>query len=113
MRSPRNELSDNEKSWMLIRAANLSIRFDHEPIGPPDDLLYNERYMHEAWRVLNWATEHEQNLRVIENGKSKPLAWVIYMTEFMLLPPADAQRLWLDTVLEMAIEAGLVEVDDE
>ena len=119
-----DNLSDEQKSVMLAKAMGWQV-VEHnkrrctighigERIGVIDYPfnLYAPANFALAWKVLNWATEHEQNLRVIENGKSKPLAWVIYMTEFMLLPPADAQRLWLDKILELAIEAGLVEVDD-
>jgi hypothetical protein len=57
-----------------------------------------------AWRVLNWA--HETALcRDYADGVGKILHF--------WSPSADAQRAWLDKILELAIEAGLVEVPDD
>ena len=62
--------------------------------------------------MLNWAwTIHDG-----EHGEHNPdydywyeqIAWVINYDE----SPADAQRLWLDKILELAIEAGIVAVEE-
>ena len=61
--------------------------------------LYKPSNMALAWRVLNWA--HETGLcRRYADGVGKNIHfWDA---------PADAQRAWLDKILTLAIEAGLV-----
>ncbi len=40
---------------------------------------------------------------------NEPITWgVVGNEETALLPPADAQRAWLDKILELAIAAGMV-----
>lgn len=110
------ELSDEEKSVMLARLAGLDVSpgkvlitidgYEHvneRPLG-----LYDEIYMALAWRVLNWAIDNEE--RFLESGGN---AGVKEMVNWLLpswasLLPAAAQRAWLDEILELAIEAGLV-----
>ena len=103
-----DNLSDNEKSWLLIRAADLKIYFDHEPIGPPDDLLYNKYYMHEAWRLHLWAMRLSDNhSRELTNRYNN------FWTHEYPWKKTDAQRLWLDKILSLLIEAGKVEVNHD
>lgn len=65
--------------------------------------LYDPANMALAWRVLNWAIEnfsipsHHFALRAMADDMA-----------FFTLPPADAQRAWLDKILVLAIEAGMV-----
>ena len=67
-----------------------------------------------AWRVLNWASEDKSP----HPEEDDPIRWKLH--EWLtfnvgwldIQPPADAQRLWLDKILELTIEAGLIEVSD-
>jgi hypothetical protein len=110
-----NDMSDQEKSVLLAKVAQLEI--EYEPIVlmglvqthtrketieyfVPD--LYDPTNMYLAWRVHLWALE----ARGIRNPywnfwANSPYVWIL----------EDAQRLWLDKILELAIEAGIVEVE--
>ena len=120
-----DELTDQEKSVALARVMAWKIhpvigqhiihRFIHNVIVGDEIIgnmlgdvldLYDPANMALAWRVLNWAIETD--LRIVEYDKSAPIAWEIYKgAQVFTLPPADAQRAWLDKILELAIEAGL------
>jgi hypothetical protein len=66
-------------------------------------------YMVLAWRVLNWGLgPHTQGThRVI----FPQIAAFLYREKRVFtLSPATAQRLWLDKILSLCIEAGLVEI---
>lgn len=92
-----NELSDEQKSVMLIKAAEIRGIIVISTLYDPDHMAL-------AWRVLNWA-----------DGEMK--LWDMFFPwwdeefEATALSPADAQRAWLDKILELAIEAGLVEME--
>ena len=123
-----DKLTDQKKSVMLARVMGWEI---HPVIGQHiihtlihnvvvgdeiignmlgDELnLYDPANMALAWRVLNWAIVSPWNnvigytftgnvaiLRMFEDAK------------MIKLSPADAQRAWLDKVLSLAIEAGLI-----
>lgn len=64
--------------------------------------LYKPEHMALAWGVLNWA--YRENLERFDELIRTDLLWYLYES-----PAEEAQRLWLDKVLELAIEAGLVE----
>ena len=72
-----------------------------------------------AWRVLNWAFKEHDSVLI---GMSKWLLPTLSIgpvgneqyddmgfLQTVIMPPADAQRLWLNKILELAIEAGIVE----
>ena len=132
-----DEMSDQEKSVLLARAMGLEIepQFAHPHdifIKIPSEwdyeweLLEGDFYtapMEISWRVLNWASEQMPK-------ETSPPGMVVHTWAGRLhsfwgeshwvgksklfihsMPPADAQRLWLDKILELAIEAGLVEVE--
>lgn len=122
-----DEMSDQEKSVMLARAMGWKVT-QHGPsrlekIRTPygdhwgdEPLFYDELNMGLAWRVLNWAAR-QSRIRLSEYSYPYSLAdGVDYLFEedgywqgrIWALPPADAQRLWLDKILELAIEAGLI-----
>jgi hypothetical protein len=61
--------------------------------------LYAPENMALAWRVLNWAW----NDLVIN-------FWFKHM-DFGRIPPTEAQAAWLDKILELAIETGLIEAE--
>lgn len=69
--------------------------------------LYDPANMALAWRVLNWAGETQFG------GNITSRAWNNFWIDMRILPPADAQRAWLDKILKLAIEAGLVAAANE
>jgi len=94
------------------------------------DDFYHPSVMSLAWRVLNWAQQQECfdagrhdltgftfNLTLIDSWIGRMIGQKnmgrLDSPSLFDLPPADAQRLWLDKILFLVIEAGLVEVRDE
>ena len=70
--------------------------------------LYAPAHMALAWRVLNWAEDLDMS--------TPSLNWKLFEYPLRTLAcesPGDAQRLWLDKILALAIEAGLVELEKE
>ena len=113
-------MDDQEKSVALAQAMGLHIS-DTMPIcfsfDDTDYLydLYDPASMALAWRVLNWAFVPPGTSPNIPDGstiKSHMDYWWfhpmpgVYPTPYV--KPADAQRLWLDKILELAIAANLV-----
>lgn len=122
-----DELIDSEKSVMIAKLCGWAIvKEETESWGPeylikdtngnvfdgsvfnqesqkwtfPD--LYHIKNFALAWRVLNWVWEspiwHSYAIWKIERmGRS-----------FETMSPDQAQRRWLDKILELAIEEGLV-----
>jgi hypothetical protein len=105
-----SEMSDQDKSVMLTELtgwgyAKTTFSLVGEMAGEGYMNLYRPGNMALAWLVLNWAEKTAQ-----DNIEAKFYQlWMAFMPEELFeLPPADAQRLWLDKVLALAIEAGLV-----
>jgi hypothetical protein len=109
-------LSDQEKSVILAKAMEWNLKTHEVAIGGylfrPDDSerwtnnLYDPANMALAWRVLNWGISdpgfgHEVDAWLWDEGLGYDIP---------NLPPTDAQRFWLDKILTLAIEAGIVEV---
>lgn len=102
-------LTDEQKSVMLAKLCGWVVTngFDGIIISSSTEVfqitltspnyLYNRKWMFIAWLVLNWAMPNNDIDRW----------WVV--VGIYNKPPAEAQRAWLDKVLELAIEAGLVE----
>ena len=86
----------------------------------------NPHLMPWAWRVLNYTLEHlggvavsfenwldEQTHQTVQRGvlsqrtRYGPRYWFVFA-----MPPAEAQRIWLDKILTLAIEAGMIELPD-
>ena len=99
------KMSDQEKSWHLCSVADIPKEKELSMSGDGPEWEFTTPNLYEvddddnpihmplAWRVLNWAE-------------------TMFPPDYMLahgLPPADAQRLWLDKILELAIEAGIIE----
>jgi hypothetical protein len=61
--------------------------------------LYDPSNMELAWRVLNWASTDDEIRRAFVGFWDNADLWQV--------DPAEAQRAWLDTVLELAVEAGI------
>ena len=117
-----DNLSDEQKSVMLAKAMGWEKDTYHrvwvdntaEEVHRTSSFnLYDPANMALAWRVLNWCHEEMYSNQWLEFSNW----WNGYYStpdslHFWGLSPADAQRLWLDKILELAIEAGLAEVDD-
>ena len=81
--------------------------------------LYDPANMALAWKCLNWAIERDDSVSFRTwGGETKRESFGFTLNQYLghmvlgALPPADAQRLWLNKILELAIEAGLIEVQD-
>lgn len=82
--------------------------------------LYAPANMSLAWRVLNWALSHNKDAGdEFENLWVYPFGDEIFAFMYAIaqsgsgrsvleLPPADAQRAWLDKIIKLATEAGMV-----
>lgn len=107
-------LSDREKSVLLAKAMGWEV-YPGGHIALPADTMrsailsfYDTANMALAWRVLNWAYECEH---IEDQGRYFVLLDWLDEAHLHIEAPADAQRLWLDKVLTLAIEAGIVEVE--
>jgi len=112
-------LTDEQKSVMLAKLCGWVVTngFDGIIISSSTEVfqitltspnyLYNRKWMFIAWLVLNWAMQ--QKIAVYDNVNFRDLLsdYLIDVKDFGAfgLPPADAQRAWLDKILELAIEA--------
>ena len=136
-----DNLSDEKKSVLLAKAMGWKVTA--LPVGHDDLFIivpneydrnirsfYSPANMSLAWRVLNWAQQQECfdagrhdltgftfNLTLIDSWIGRMIGQKnmgrLDSPSLFDLPPADAQRLWLDKILFLVIEAGLVEVRDE
>ncbi len=110
-----SDLTDQAKSVLLAKARGW-YQVDEEPImgarwqepGKPNNYwinppnLYITTSMALAWRVHLWglqATFWTEYYRWWRSPKDRPYIH------------AEAQRLWLDKILKLAIAAGLVEIE--
>ena len=100
------ELSDEQKTAMLAALAGMTPDVMNSGVLCVD--LYDPANMALAWRVLNWAAAHGITTQINVVYQYKKGDWA----RMIDLPPADAQRAWLDYILRKAIEAGMV-ADDE
>lgn len=122
------QMTDEEKSVALARLMGLEIDEGHR-FEMPGDIwggsdywgwitnFYLPIHMALAWRVLNWALRNEiiyyglvdwlyaTSDNIPDGYKTAGSNWF----SIFFLPPAEAQRIWLDKILSLAIEAGLVE----
>ncbi len=123
-----DDLTDHEKSMLLAKVMELETfvdDFGKTWINFPGTTkvatdLYLEIHIALAWRVLNWASEQGHDI----DDYSYPYYFAQGVEELFdtdveiehqiwAKPPADAQRLWLDKILELTIEAGLVKLEEE
>jgi len=119
-----DNLSDQEKSvmlgkamgWETFKGAHTKRIFAKIDGVQHDCELYDPANMALAWRVLNWAWNHGYDM-----GDGIAMWWyakadqnsTVEDTLLIDATPADAQRAWLDKILTLCIEAGLVEVDSK
>jgi hypothetical protein len=81
-------------------------------LGQPCLDLYAPENMALAWRVLNWAANDDSLELYMGNVWGVDVVGAVVDLESLCgLPPAEAQAAWLDKVLCLCIEAGLVEVE--
>lgn len=88
------------------------VRVAKQPAIRVAPMLYSPANMALAWRVLNWANDNglpaDQWIAFNEWWKHESYDDDNHR---LLWGRPDAQRAWLDKVLDLAIEAGLVEVE--
>lgn len=80
------------------------------PYGRPLPDFYDPANMALAWKVLNWAY-----LQQVEPFRKSFKSWWEWNMPHWLLTwgPEEAQAQWLDKVLGLAIDTGLVELHEE
>ncbi len=115
-------LTDQEKSDLLCNLAGMPKgQFGITgPEGPEWEFVWPDLYEVDedgdplhlplAWKVLNWWTEDEADRPWVQWAEFSGFWEDGFLTQ---LPAADAQRLWLDKILKLAIDADLVELEEE
>jgi hypothetical protein len=120
------KLTDQEKSVMLARAMGLFTNYDisnwsewereqlqHEAHSKDGLNLYKVINFPLAWRVLNWAWNLDPSDKLLASmglySWHEEIAWIVDFDK----PPAEAQRLWLDCILKLAVESGVIEIADK
>lgn len=68
--------------------------------------LYAPENMALAWRVLNWANGNQMIMDYWQETTYVEHEMFVY---WFVLTPQEAQTAWLDKILQLAIEAGVVE----
>ena len=126
-------MTEQEKSVMLARlcgwqvetkpssfAPDSTVAFVYNSNGEPimrDTLtgnesmldLYRPGYMTLAWKCIEWVTTPPKTLEMAGAALNARFAYWWDANHLWAETAADAQRLWLDKILSLAIEAGLVE----
>ena len=104
----RQECGEGRWSWVDENGEQISGSLHDDVVQMSDDpwwlvapMLYSPPRMALAWRVLNWANEADEITSQI---------WYWWHDRSLYRhSDADAQRAWLDKILELAIEAGLIQ----
>ena len=95
-------LKDNPSEGCVVN--NCSTRPTPEKRADEPCNYYHPSNMSQAWQVMNWAVKnlnipnHHFQLREMVNDIS-----------FFTQPPSEAQRVWLDKILALTIEAGMIQ----
>ena len=126
-----NEMTPEEKSVMLARLCGWGVRqnkpvdyYQTSLVDSSGNVIINSVFMyHEislskivpnlyapknmalAWRVLNWAFETFE----FTQDANFSLSEIAGEHSVFRSPPELAQRRWLDKILSLAVEAGMVE----
>ena len=95
-----DKMNDREKSMALLDA--IGEHWLTSPFGMGCIDLYLPANMALAWRVHLWALDVSDDYSI---------QWYLD-GDLRIWEYPDAQRRWLDEILSMLIEAGLVEVND-
>lgn len=109
------EMTDKDKSILLAHLmgrAGMEYHHLYCPADKPVDKwnfipdLYSPANMALAWRVLNWAYFNPGEKRVFHN---KFMRWVDIRgwNTLISFDPSSAQRIWLDKVVEVALDTGM------
>ena len=128
-----SDLTDQQKSVLLAKAMGweyyigqhdkrLHIQYRSDDptkrLLPQNGELYDPANMHLAWRVLNWACFNEGISRYLDYNSNPHSDYPLHILmaymdehEIVIKPPAYAQRLWLDKIFKLAVEAGIIEVE--
>jgi hypothetical protein len=128
-------LTPEQKSVLLAKAMGWTIHESVEALHIPLLIILPEGYsidytnnlyepiaMAVAWRVLNWAIK-QMPIETKPEGMIQ-YTWAARLHHFwseshwtdggkhwlFSMTPADAQRLWLDKILKLAIEAGIIDL---
>ena len=120
-----SKMSDREKSVLLAKALGWEIQsWPNEerilirvpPNRQPVENIYNPTNMALAWRVLNWASSRNDDIDdysfpyVFYQGVEELFDWEDETeTPMWGMPPVEAIRRILDTILKLVIEAGIIE----
>jgi len=76
----------------------------------PDDFdLYAPVNMALAWRCIEWVTSPPKTLQMSEAALNTKFGYWWQGNAMWAETAADAQRAWLDKIMTLAIEAGMVE----
>lgn len=106
-----SELSTSQKSVMLARLVKEDmLPGKYMPVMSPEFKpvnLYDPANMALAWRVLNWAMSYPMPDDESYQFVAK-LNFSLLWGDVMRMPPAEAQAAWLDRILELAVESGMV-----
>lgn len=125
------EMSDQEKSNVLGKLCGWSVvefmqyydyrlldTSDNEIASLPDwyqtdgDMpnLYASENMALAWKCIEWVTAPPKTLQMAEAALNTKFGYWWQGNAMWAETATDAQRTWLDKILELAVEAGMVEV---
>ncbi len=103
-------MTSQQKSVLLARAMGWEVSplgsiFPTEGDGHiaihPESSLYDPNEMALAWRCLRWVSQG------YEDWRAEFQEWFA-STAFELMGEEHAQRIWLDHVLKLAIDEGLI-----
>ena len=117
-----DNLTDQEKSVMLARVSGWEVsklgqifpkKFPGSDIAIySEDSLYNPRHMALAWHVAEWAWDFPPTLTVKQGQNNKSVQHVFrvfWATKMRPIKNRKCQRLWLDKILELAIQLIFLE----
>lgn len=81
--------------------------FENDGNGRPN--LYDPANMSLAWKCIEWVTAPPKTLKMSEAALNTKFGYWWQGNAMWAETAADAQRAWLDKILSLAVEAGMVE----
>lgn len=123
------DFTDIEKSVILAKLCGWEVREEDTRAGiriwikasnyrHATTDLYKPEFMALAWQVLNWAWYKIITVRNSKNTLTHMDSMMFYITEFCMgnddlfaMASEEAQRRWLDEILKLSIEQGLIEAE--
>ena len=123
------DLNDQEKSVLLAKAMGWKTDDDALKIHLPNPLwresgyrqnvirnLYDPANMALAWQVLNWAWKQTGNPNNDPLSERRSQEWIDKIDQILMDYWCDsavkAQQAWLDKIFALAVEAGLIQIDE-